>query len=82
MTTGGTESILLACKAFRDYGYETKGIKRPEIVMPVTAHSAFDKAAQFLKIRIRTVPVKPDSYTADVDAMRRAITSNTILVSR
>lgn len=47
MTTGGTESIIMACKAYRDYARE-RGITKPNIVMPVTAHSGFDKAAQYL----------------------------------
>lgn len=80
MTTGGTESILLACKAFRDYARETKGIKKPEMVVPITAHSAFDKAAQYLNIKVRTVPVNPHSYTASIAAMERAISKNTILL--
>ncbi|GAB1869432.1 sphinganine-1-phosphate aldolase [Camponotus japonicus] len=80
MTTGGTESILLACKAFRDYGREVKGITKPEMVMPVTAHAAFDKAAQYLNIKIRTVPVNPHSFTVSIQAMRKSITKNTILL--
>ncbi|XP_032457072.1 sphingosine-1-phosphate lyase isoform X2 [Nasonia vitripennis] len=80
MTTGGTESILLACKAFRDYAREYKGIKKPEMVVPVTAHSAFDKAAQFLKIRMRLVPVNPDSLTVSIEGMKRAINRNTVLL--
>ncbi|XP_011497779.1 PREDICTED: sphingosine-1-phosphate lyase [Ceratosolen solmsi marchali] len=80
MTTGGTESILMACKAFRDYARDVKGITRPEMVMPVTAHSAFDKAAQYLKIRVRAVQLDPDSYTVNIAAMKRAITRNTIML--
>ncbi|KAM0730503.1 Sphingosine-1-phosphate lyase [Formica fusca] len=80
MTTGGTESILLACKAFRDYAREVKGIKNPEIVMPVTAHAAFDKAAQFLNIKICTVPVHPYSFKASIQHMRKSITKNTIML--
>lgn len=80
MTTGGTESILLACKAFRDYAREVKGIKNPEIVMPVTAHAAFDKAAQFLNIKIRAVPVHPHTFTVSIQHMRKSITKNTIMV--
>ena len=37
MTSGGTESLILACKAYRDYGRKTKGITRPNIVMPVSS---------------------------------------------
>ncbi|XP_053976803.1 sphingosine-1-phosphate lyase [Hylaeus volcanicus] len=80
MTTGGTESILLACKTYRDYARSVKGIKHPEMVMPVTAHSAFDKAAQYLKIRIRLVPVNPHSYTVSIKQMEKAITRNTIML--
>lgn len=71
----------MAVKAYRDYAREVKGTRRPEIVMPVTAHSAFDKAAQYFKIRIRRVPVDPVTYTVDVSAMKRSIGRNTIMVS-
>lgn len=43
MTTGGTESIIMACKAYRDYAINVKGIKKPEMLVPVSAHAAFDK---------------------------------------
>lgn len=81
MTSGGTESIILACKAYRDYGREVKGIKHPEMLVPITAHAAFDKAAQYFKIKVRVIPIDPETYTADLKAMKRAITSNTIMVS-
>nr|XP_003704170.1 PREDICTED: sphingosine-1-phosphate lyase [Megachile rotundata]XP_012142599.1 PREDICTED: sphingosine-1-phosphate lyase [Megachile rotundata]XP_012142600.1 PREDICTED: sphingosine-1-phosphate lyase [Megachile rotundata] len=80
MTSGGTESILLACKTYRDYARQVKGIKHPEMVMPATAHSAFDKAAQYLKIKTRIVPVNTNSYTVCMKAMERAITRNTIML--
>ena len=80
MTSGGTESILLACKTYRDYARHVKGIKYPEMIMPTTAHSAFDKAAQYLKIRTRVIPVNPHSYTACIKSMKRAITRNTIML--
>ncbi|XP_017878105.1 sphingosine-1-phosphate lyase-like [Ceratina calcarata] len=81
MTSGGTESILLACKAYRDYARQVKGIKKPEIVVPVTVHSAFDKAAQYLKIKVRIVPVNQSSYTVCIKSMERAITRNTIMLA-
>lgn len=46
MTSGGSESLLLACKAYRDYARDFKGIKQPEILIATTAHAAFDKASQ------------------------------------
>lgn len=80
MTTGGTESILMACKAYRDYAREVNGIKYPEMVIPVTAHAAFDKAAKYLKIKIRTVPVNHTTYTVSIDAMKNSINKNTIML--
>lgn len=80
MTTGGTESILMACKAYRDYAADVRGVKKPEIVMPVTAHSGFDKAAQYLGLRVKTVPVNPITMQVDINAMKRAISCNTIMV--
>lgn len=80
MTTGGTESILLACKTWRDYAKDVKGIKNPEMIIPVTAHTAFDKAAKYLNIRIKTIPVNPHSYTVSIEAMKKAINGNTIMV--
>lgn len=80
MTTGGTESIIMACKAYRDYAREVRGITRPNIVMPKTAHSGFDKAAQYLGFHVRTVDVDPVTTTVDINAMRKAINRNTIMV--
>lgn len=80
MTTGGTESIIMACKAYRDLAME-RGISKPEMVVPITAHSAFDKAAQYLKIGVRTVPVDPVTLKVDIKAMRWAISSRTCMVN-
>ena len=77
VTSGGTESILLAMKAYRDHAREVRGITQPELVAPVTAHAAFDKAAEYFGIRRVSLPVDA-TYRADVDAARAAITSNTI----
>ncbi|XP_064458338.1 sphingosine-1-phosphate lyase-like [Ornithodoros turicata] len=80
MTSGGTESILLVCKAYRDYGYYEKGIVCPEMVVPVTAHAGFDKAGQYLRIKVIHIPVDPKTMRVDVKKMRSAITSNTIML--
>lgn len=80
MTTGGTESIMMACKAFRDYAYLNKGITNPQIVVATTVHTAFDKAAQYLGLSVKTVPVDPETYKIDVNAVRRAISHRTCMV--
>lgn len=80
MTSGGTESILMAVKAARDYAREFRsGISAPEIILPVTAHPAFDKAAHYFDVKIVRTPVTAE-FRADVDAVRAAITPNTILL--
>src|SRR3990172_686617 len=79
VSSGGTESILLAMKAYRDQARERKGITQPEMIVPSTGHAAFDKAAQYFGIRIIHVPVGED-YRADVAATERAITDNTIVI--
>jgi len=77
VTSGGTESILLAMKTYRDWARETRGITAPEIIAPTTAHAAFDKAAQYFGLRMIRIPVGAD-FRADVAATRAAITPNTI----
>lgn len=77
VTSGGTESILLAMRTYRDWARDKRGIQRPEVVAPVTAHVAFDKAAQYFNIRLKKIPVDAQ-FRADVQAARRAITRNTI----
>lgn len=80
MTSGGTESILMSCKTARDYMKHKKGIVEPEMVVPATIHAAFDKASQYFGIKIVRVPVNPKTFKADVGAMKKAITSNTVLI--
>lgn len=79
ISSGGTESILLAMKAYRDWARAEKGIAHPEAVVPVTVHAAFEKAAQYFGIRLVPVPVDAD-YRADVAAVRAAITPNTAVI--
>jgi sphinganine-1-phosphate aldolase len=80
MTTGGTESIFLAVKAARDLA-RPRGPTRgtPQIVLPFSAHPAFDKAAHFLGLSTLRVPLRAD-FTADPEAMAAAITPDTIML--
>ena len=79
LTSGGTESLLMAVKTARDWGRAERGITTPEMVLPVTAHPAFEKAAHYFDVRPVHIPVGPD-FRADLDALRNAITPNTVLV--
>ncbi len=79
VTSGGTESILLAMKTYRDWARDTKGIPNPEMVVPTTAHAAFDKASQYFDIKMNRIPVGSD-LRADVEATRAAINANTAVI--
>jgi sphinganine-1-phosphate aldolase len=77
VSSGGSESILLAMKTYRDWARQTRSIIEPEIVVPRSAHAAFHKAAQYFNIALKPVPLD-DRFRADVDAVAAAITDNTI----
>ena len=79
MTSGGTESILMAVKAARDRLRSERNITSPNIVLPTSAHAAFDKACAYFEVESRRVDVK-DDWRADVDAMRARVDQNTVLV--
>ncbi len=80
MTSGGTESILMAVKSAREWGKENKRfMSEPEMVIPTSAHPAFEKAAHYFNVKVVHVPVGKD-YRADVKATRRAINRNTVLI--
>ncbi|HSU02674.1 MAG TPA: aminotransferase class V-fold PLP-dependent enzyme [Nocardioides sp.] len=76
VTSGGTESILLAVQGARDSRPE---VARPRMVLPATAHAAFHKAAHYFGVEAALVPVGPD-FRADAAAMARAIDEDTVLV--
>ncbi|MFN2276916.1 MAG: pyridoxal phosphate-dependent decarboxylase family protein [Candidatus Promineifilaceae bacterium] len=81
VTSGGTESIMLAVKTARDWARAQRPqIKEPEMILCHTAHAAFHKAAHYLGLKPVIVPFEPDTYKADVEAMREAINENTILL--
>jgi glutamate/tyrosine decarboxylase-like PLP-dependent enzyme len=79
VSSGGTESILLAMKAYRDWAREKKGITKPEMILPVSAHAAFDKASQYFNIKPVRIPFDKN-YRADVEAAKKALTRNTIVI--
>ncbi|MFB9526735.1 pyridoxal phosphate-dependent decarboxylase family protein [Nonomuraea roseola] len=75
-TSGGTESIMLAVKAARD----SLDVARPSMVVPVTAHPAFHKAAHYLGVSVIQVPVSMETYQVSPDDVAAAITPSTIMV--
>jgi glutamate/tyrosine decarboxylase-like PLP-dependent enzyme len=78
VTSGGTESLLLAVKAARD---ARPDVSAPELVAPVSAHAAFAKAASYLRLRLVTVPVSPTTLCPDPADVAAAVTPATVLVA-
>lgn len=79
MSSGGTESILVAVLAAKEQAAAERGVTRPNMVLPISAHAAFDKAAHYFGIEPRRTPVV-DDYRADLDAISGAIDDRTVLV--
>ena len=79
MSSGGTESIMLACKAYRNQALK-RGITCPEIVLPESAHPAFLKAAATLCLKVIEVPVDPKTSQVILKDVEKALSKNTAFV--
>jgi Glutamate decarboxylase and related PLP-dependent proteins len=77
VTFGGTESLINPMLVYRDRGRAEKGITEPEVIIPVTAHVALDKAAHLLGIKLLKAPLT-DKWVADIAWIREHITENTV----
>lgn len=77
VTSGGTESILLAVLAARE---AAPHVASPSMLLPASAHAAFRKAAEYLGVRAVVVDVDPVTLRADPAAMAEAADGSTILV--
>jgi sphinganine-1-phosphate aldolase len=80
VTSGGTESLLMMLKTYRDKARKNKPwILRPEIIIPETAHSAIDKGAQYFDLKVRHAKVGAD-FRVDLKSVKSLINRNTILI--
>ena len=77
---GGTESILNAMLAYRDRARAMRGVTRPQMIWPDTAHPAFTKAAHLFGIEVVVAPTDPVTTQVDVDFVRDAITDQTVVI--
>jgi sphinganine-1-phosphate aldolase len=80
-TSGGTESIFLALKSARDYARARggNGQSPAEIILSRTAHPAFDKAAEYLGIKVVRIHTK-SNLEANLEAMFAAVGDRTIMI--
>jgi len=79
VTSGGSESLMTAVYTYREYAREKRGVTRPNIAIPVTAHVALDKGAHYFGVEMRHAPLG-DDYLVDVDAMADLIDDDTVAI--
>ncbi|RKF54797.1 Sphingosine-1-phosphate lyase [Erysiphe neolycopersici] len=79
-TSGGTESILMACFSARQKAYMERNITEPEMIVPETGHTAFRKAGIYFGIKVHLVACPAPSYQVSIPSVSRLINRNTILL--
>jgi glutamate/tyrosine decarboxylase-like PLP-dependent enzyme len=80
VTSGGTESILSALLAYRERAREERGIAVPQVILPETAHVAFDKGAHLFGMEVVPAPIDPVTTQVDVDFVRDHIGPRTAVL--
>ena len=80
VTSGGTGSILHAVLAYREHARDTRGVTRPNLVKPETAHPAFDKACHLFGIEPRIARIDPETTQVVVDQVADLIDDETIAI--
>jgi glutamate/tyrosine decarboxylase-like PLP-dependent enzyme len=79
VTSGGTESCLMAVKTYRDMARDKRRVKHPEMIMPESAHVAWFKASEYFGVKIRLVPLL-DDLTPNLKKLKRMINRNTVMI--
>ena len=81
LSTGGTESIIMAVKACRDWLRRERSDPafRGNLVMANTAHPAFTKAARLMDLEVRRTPTQGD-FRADPAAIEAAVDGDTMMI--
>ncbi|KIW01283.1 uncharacterized protein PV09_07322 [Verruconis gallopava] len=79
-TSGGTESILMACLSARNKALKERGIREPEMIIPDTAHAAFIKAGSYFGIKVHIVKCPAPSYKVHIPSVAALINPNTVLL--
>ncbi len=79
VTSGGTESCLMAVKTYRDMAKDKRGVKKPEMIIPESAHVAWYKASEYFGVKIRMIPLL-DDLSPDLNKMKKMINRNTVMI--
>ena len=80
LTTGGTESNIIAMNTAREWAKQYKPeISSPEIIVPRTAHPSFEKGAKILQMKVVRLEKSPN-LNVDLVSMEQAVNANTVMV--
>ena len=79
LSSGGTESVLIAALAYREQGRK-KGITHPQIVCGLSAHPAIVKACHYFGIELLKAPVEAGSNKLRASAVKPLLTRNTVAI--
>jgi glutamate/tyrosine decarboxylase-like PLP-dependent enzyme len=79
VTSGGTESCLLAVKTYRDLARASRGVRRPEMILPATAHVAWFKASEYFDVAAKLLPLDTD-FRVDLRGLEGRVNRNTVMI--
>jgi sphinganine-1-phosphate aldolase len=79
VTSGGTESCLLAVKTYRDFARATRGVRRPEMIVPTTAHVAWFKASEYFGVELKRLPLD-EALQPDVARLEAMVNRHTVMI--
>ena len=79
LTSGGTESVLLAALAYREAGRK-RGIERPQILCAVSAHPAILKACAYFGMELVKLPLDPATKRLTAATVAANLTARTVAI--
>jgi sphinganine-1-phosphate aldolase len=79
VTSGGTESCLLAVKTYRDFARATRGVRKPEMIVPTTAHVAWFKASEYFGVELKLLPLD-EALQPDVARLEAMVNRHTVMI--
>ncbi|MGH8079104.1 MAG: pyridoxal phosphate-dependent decarboxylase family protein, partial [Lysobacter sp.] len=80
VTSAGSESVMLAVRsAYRSFRARRPQVRRPHLLMPASAHPAYDQAAELMGLDVIRVAIGGD-YRASVEAIAQCIEHETMMI--
>ncbi|MGO1068757.1 pyridoxal phosphate-dependent decarboxylase family protein [Lysobacter sp. CA199] len=80
VTSGGSESVMLAVRsAYRAFRAKRPQVRRPHLLLPASAHPAYDQAAEVMGLDVIRVAIGGD-YRANVQALAQCVEHETMMI--